>query len=186
MRRFRLPLTLALVTLLVAFGSTLAYSTDFDDLEIGEMAPDFILKDLAEKEYTLSDLEGEIVVVQFGSSTTIPYLEQIKPMNGLIKKYKRKGVTFLTVYTVEQRFNWQANTYFAKYERAKGLRFQYGVQAGQRMGAKILVDDMDEAVFVAYGSVPAGVFIVDQDGNLVFKAKTVKPDDIEKALKKLM
>ena len=54
------------------------------------------------------------------------------------------------------------------------------------MGAKILVDDMDEAVFVAYGSVPAGVFIVDQDGNLVFKAKTVKPDDIEKALKKLM
>ncbi|MDA2934734.1 peroxiredoxin family protein [Acidobacteria bacterium AH-259-D05] len=186
MRGLRLPFALVLCLLLATFFSTLVFSDEFDDLEIGEMAPDFTLRDLAEKEYALSDLEGEIVVIQFGSSTTAPFVEQIKPMNELIKKYRRKGVTFVTVYTVEQEFNWQADDYFSKYERAKGLRFQFGVQSGQRMSAKILVDDLDETVYKAYGSVPAGVFIVDKDGTLALKARVVKTSDIERALGKMM
>ncbi len=171
---------------LVALFSSLAFSKEFEDLQVGQKAPDFTLKDLAEREYILSDLEDDIVVIQFGSSTTMDFLEQIEPMNGLIKKYRRKGVTFLTVYTTEQQFEWQAKDYFSKYQRAKGLRFQYSVQSGQRMGSKILVDDMKEAAYKAYGSVPAGVFIVDKEGNLSFKAQVVKTSDVEKALQKIM
>ena len=186
MRGFRLPLALALCLLFVGSFSTFAFSGEFDELEIGETAPDFTLKDLAEKEYTLSDLKGEIVVIQFGSSTTVPFLEQIKPMNELGTKYRRDGVTFLIVYTVEQKFDWQAHDYFSKYQRAKGLRFQFGVQSGRRMRSKILVDDMDAAAYKTYGSVPAGIFIVDKAGNLAFKARLVKTSDVEKALKKIM
>ncbi len=184
MRGHRLLFSWVLCVLLVAFSS-LAFSKEFDSLEIGTAPPDFTLKDLAEKEYTLSDLQGEIVVLQFGSSTTLPYVEQMKPLLGLVKKYRRK-VTFLTVYTVEQDFGWQADNYFSKYERAKGLRFQVGVQSGQRMTMKVLVDDMDETVYKVYGSVPAGVFILDKNGALAFKARKFNVADLEKALEKMM
>ena len=184
-REHRLASGWVLCALLVLF-STSAFSKEFESLQIGATAPGFTLKDLAEKEYSLSNLKGEIVVLQFGSSTTMPYIDQIKPIIGLTKKYRRKGVTFLTVYTVEQDFGWQAEDYFSKYERAKGLRFQVSAQSGQRMTAKILVDDMEETVYKTYGSVPAGVFIVDQDGNLAFKAKVVNTVDVEKVLEELL
>ncbi len=185
-REHRLASGWVLGVLLVVFSSTSAFPKEFESLQIGATAPGFTLKDLAEKEYSLGDLKGEIVVLQFGSSTTTPYIEQIKPIIGLTKKYRRKGVTFLTVYTVEQGLGWQADDYFSKHERAKGLRFQVSAQSGQRMTAKILVDDMEETVYKTYGSVPAGVFIVDQDGNLAFKAKVVNTADVEKVLEELL
>jgi peroxiredoxin len=177
---------LALTVLVVVFSSTLAYSDQFEDLEVGAVPPDFTLKDLADREYALSENQGEVVVIQFGSSTTLPYIEQMKPINGLIKKYRREPVTFLIVYTREQQFDWQAEDYFAKHERAKGLRYQFGIQSGQRMIGKVLVDDMEESVYKAYGAVPAGVFIVDTDGNLAYKSKVVKAGEVETILEKLM
>jgi len=185
MRGFKRSSAGVVCALFVAVLSGVAFSEDFDSLEVGEEAPGFTLKDLADREYTLEDLEGQVVVIQFGSSTTLPYIEQIKAMNGLVKKYRREKITFLTIYTNEQKFDWQADDYFSKYERAKGLRFQFGVQSGQRMGGKILVDEIEETVYKAYGSVPAGVFIVDQDGNLAFKAKVVKATEVDAVVEKL-
>jgi len=185
MRHHRLPSGLLLCALLMVFSSVLAFSKEFDGLEIGAAPPDFTLKDLGDKQHTLSDLKGEIVVLQFGSSTTLAFIEQIQPLLGLVKKYRRK-VTFLTVYTAEQNFGWQADDYFSKWERAKGLRFQVGVQSGQRMTAKVLVDDVEETVYNAYGSVPAGVFIVDTDGSLAFKARVLDVSEVETALEKMM
>lgn len=185
MKKHRLHSGLLLCALLTVFSSPPALSKEFDSLEIGTAPPDFTLKDLGDKQRTLSDFKGEIVVLQFGSSTTLPYIEQIKPLLGLVKKYRRK-VTFLTVYTAEQGFGWQADDYFSKWERAKGLRFQVGVQSGQRMTAKVLVDDMEETVYKAYGSVPSGVFILDTEGSLVFKATVLNVSEVEKALEKMM
>ncbi|MDB4444279.1 peroxiredoxin family protein, partial [bacterium] len=167
MTGFRRYLALIICSLLVVFFTPWAFSADFDDIEVGEPAPDFTLKNLAEKEYTLSDLTGKVTVIQFGSSTTEPFLTTVKEMNKVMKKYRRK-LNYFTIYTAEQGFDWQAKDYFEKYERAKGLRFQFGVQSGQRMVSKILVDDVDQAVFKAYGSIPAGVFIIDEEGNLVY------------------
>jgi peroxiredoxin len=185
MRKHRLVSGWVLGVLLVVFSSTSAFPKEFESLEIGAVPPDFTLKDLGNKQQTLSDLKGEIVVLQFGSSTTLPFIEQIQPLLGLVKKYRRK-VTFLTVYTSEQAFGWQANDYFSKWERAKGLRFQVGAQSGRRMTAKVLVDDMKETVYKAYGSVPAGVFIVDAEGSLAFKARVLDVNEVEKALEKMM
>jgi peroxiredoxin len=185
MKGFRLTLALVICLPLMVFLSTSAFSASFDDLEVGAQAPDFTLKDLAEKEITLSEQKGTVGVIQFGSSTTEPFLQQLKAMNKVMKKYRKKAF-YYTVYTAEQNYGWQAKDYFAKYERAKGLRFQYGVQSGSRMVGKILVDDVDEAVYKAYGSVPAGVFIVDGEGNVVYKAKVVDPSAVKKAMSKLV
>ncbi len=185
MKKHRLASGWVLCALLMVFSSVPAFSKEFDSLEIGAVPPDFTLKDLGDKQQTLSDLKGEIVVLQFGSSTTLPFIDQIQPLLRLVKKYRRK-VTFLTVYTAEQGFGWQADDYFSKWERAKGLRFQVGVQSGQRMTAKLLVDDLEETVYKAYGSVPAGVFIVEADGSLAFKARVLNVSEVEKALEKMM
>lgn len=176
----------ALCALLVTLCSGSAFADQFDDLALEESAPDLALRDLGDRRYTLSDERGQTVVIQFGSSTTLPYLEQIKPMNELIRKYRGERVTFLTVYTAEQTGDWQADEYFAKYQRADGLRFQVGTQSGERMGSRILVDDMDETVHKAYGAVSTGVFIVDEDGRLAFKARMATAADIEKALAKVL
>lgn len=186
MRQYKLRLQAVLCALLVAFFSGLAFADGFDDLAIGETAPDFTLRDLGDRRYTLSAQRGETVVLQFGSSTTRRYLDQIKPVNELIKKYGRQRVAFVTVYTIEQAGHWQAGDYFSKYQRADGLRFQFGTQSGQRMSSRILVDGMDEAVYKAYGSVPAGVFIVGGDGKLAFKAREATVADIEKTLTKVL
>ena len=185
MRAFRLSLALVFCLPFMVFLSTSAFSASFSDIEVGEQAPDFTLKNLAEKEISLSDQKGKVGVIQFGSSTTEPFLQQLKEMNKVMKKYRKKAF-YYTIYTAEQGYSWQANDYFAKYQRAKGLRFQFGVQSGSRMVTKILVDDMDEAVYKAYGSVPAGVFIVDGDGNIAYKAKAVDPKAVKKALSKLI
>ena len=50
----------------------------------------------------------------------------------------------------------------------------------------ILVDDLDGVAYKAYGSVPAGVFIVDEDGNLAFKDRVVEASDVDEALQDLM
>ena len=176
----------ALCALLVALCAGSAFADQFDDLALEESAPDLALRDLGDRRYTLSDELGETVVIQFGSSTTLPYLGQIKPMNELISKYRGERVTFLTVYTAEQTGDWQADEYFAKFQRADGLRFQFGTQGGERMGSRILVDDMDETAHKAYGSVPTGVFIVDEEGRLAFKARMATAADIEKALTKVL
>lgn len=185
MRRFGLPRAFVFGVLLVAVQSTTIFSAEFGDLKVGQKAPDFSLRDLSDKIVNLSDLKGQIVVIQFGSSTTLPFLEQIKPMNKLIDDYKGKRIAFLTIYTAEQQFNWQAPDYFAKSQRADGVRFQFGAQTGRRMASRILVDDMDQTIYKVYGSVPAGVFIVDEGGNLAFKAKMVDASEVEQALKKI-
>ena len=183
---FRVAFQVTLCALLVTLCSGLAFADEFDDLELGEAAPEVRLRDLGDRRYTLSDEEGQTVVIQFGSSTTLPYLEQIKAVNELIGEYRREPVTFLTVYTVEQAGDWQADEYFAKYQRADGLRFQFGTQSGERMGSRILVDDMDETVHKAYGSVPTGVFIVNEDGELAFKARMATAAEIEEALEEVL
>lgn len=186
MRRLRSRLQVALCALLVTLGSALAFADQFDDLALGTNAPEISLRDLSDARYTLSDERGRVVVIQFGSSTTRPYLEQIKPTNELIRKYRRKPVTFLTVYTAEQAGDWQAGEYFAKYQRADGLRYQFGTQSGERMGSRILVDDLDQTVHKAYGSVSTGVFIVGQDGKLAFKARMATAAEIDKAVTKIL
>lgn len=180
------PRLIVAALVLVACASRPGFSKDFEALELGQKPPDFTLKDVTDRLFTLSDAEGEIVVLQFGSSTTRPYLEQIKPMIKLINSYRGKPVSFVTVYTKEQQFDWQAPDYVAKIQRADGLRFQFGAQSGQRMNTRIVVDEMEETVFKAYGAVPTGVFIVDGEGKLAFKAKLATANDIERSLKAVL
>lgn len=161
----------------------------FDDIKVGTPAPDFTLRDWssAQKEHTLSDLKGEkVVVLHFGSSTDWGYVKQIGPMSDLYKKFRRKGVAFFTIYGPEVNGKWQAKTDFDRLERAKGLRFAYGLQTHGRMLVPLLIDELDNRTSKAYGETPNSVFIVDKEGKIASKIANADAKAVEKALKKLV
>lgn len=69
MKSHKSLVTLLGVALMVAMAAAFTAPQDDDDkpkkAELGEPAPDFVLKDVAGKEYKLSDYKGKIVVLQW-------------------------------------------------------------------------------------------------------------------------
>lgn len=188
MKRGKQMATLILAGLFLAFWAGGAAAGNFDTLQVGGPVPDFTLKDWStmEREHTLSDYQGKkVVVLEFGSSTTWSFVNRIKAVEKLRKKFRKKGVEFFTIYTREVNGDWQPADYFEKLQRAKGLRFAYGLQTHVRMRRKVLIDDIKDTVFQAYGSVPNGLLIVNKEGQLAYKAKESKPKEIERILAKL-
>lgn len=157
------------------------------DLQVGTAAPDFTLKDwsTAQTEHSLSSLKGKVVVLQFGSSTAWEYVKGIDAMENLSKKYKAKGVQLFTIYTREAGGEWQAASDFDRSERAKGLRFAYGLQTHKRMLVPVLIDDLQDSTFKAYGQAPSALFVIDKEGKLAFKSERPNPAEVEKVLQKL-
>lgn len=157
------------------------------DLDMGMSAPDFTLKDwsTAETEHTLSGLKGKVVVLQFGSSTAWEYVKSVDALETLQKKYKGKGVQVFTIYTREADGKWQATSDFDRTERAKSLRFAYGLQTHKRMLVPVLIDDLQDSAFKAYGQSSAGVFVIDKAGKIAFKADRPSVAEVEKVLQKL-
>ncbi|MBI3126301.1 MAG: redoxin domain-containing protein [Candidatus Tectomicrobia bacterium] len=160
-----------------------------DAVKVGAPAPDFTLRDWssAQKEHTLSELKGEkVVVLHFGSSSDWGYVKQIGPMNELYKKFRGKGVAFYTIYGPETDGKWQPKTDFDRLERARGLRFAYGLQTHGRMLVPVLADELDNRTFKAYGETPNSVIIIDKEGKIVSKMANADVKAVEKALKNLV
>ncbi len=157
------------------------------DLQVGAAAPDFALKDwsTAQAEHGLSGLKGKVVVLQFGSSTAWEYVKSIEALENLHKKYKGKGVQLFTIYTREAGGQWQAASDFDRSERAKGLRFAYGLQTHKRMLVPVLIDDVQDSTFKAYGQGPSALFVIDKEGKIAFKSDKPNVAEVEKVLQKL-
>lgn len=157
------------------------------DLDVGAPAPDFTLKDwsTAQTEHSLSGLKGKVVVLQFGSSTTWEYVKNVDALETLQKKHKGKGIQVFTIYTREADGKWQATSDFDRGERAKGLRFAYGLQTHKRMLVPVLIDDLQDSTFKAYGQPAAGIFVIDKAGKIAFKADRPQVAEVEKVLQKL-
>ncbi len=157
------------------------------DLQVGAAAPDFTLKDwsTAQAEHSLSGLKGKVVVLQFGSSTAWEYVKSVEALESLQRKYKGKGVQLFTIYTREAEGQWQAASDFDRSERAKGLRFAYGLQTHKRMLVPLLIDDLQDSTFKAYGQAPSALFVIDKEGKIAFKSERPNLAEVEKVLQKL-
>ena len=70
-------------------------------VENGEEALDFCRYGLNGSLRKLSDFAGQIVVVQFGSSTSPGYVGNIDPLNETMARYLTDNVIFITVYSTE-------------------------------------------------------------------------------------
>jgi peroxiredoxin len=64
---------------------------------IGRQAPDFSLKDMNGKTWTLSELQGKAVVLNFWFTSCPPCNVEMPELNQLVKDYQGKNVVFLAL-----------------------------------------------------------------------------------------
>ncbi len=187
MKGLRIAWAIATAVLLLG-GAPPSGAATFAELQVGAAAPDFTLKDwsTAENEHSLSGLKGKIVVLQFGSSTAWDYVKNVEALETLQRKYKGKGAQVFTIYTREAGGEWQAASDFDRSERAKGLRFAYGLQTHKRMLVPVLIDDLQDGTFKAYGQVLTALFVIDKEGKIAFKSERPNLTEAEKVVQKLV
>jgi peroxiredoxin len=168
-------------------------------LQAGDAAPDFSLTKL-DKSATvqLSTLTAtQPVVLVFGSYTWPPFRREVPALNRLYDQYGQQ-VAFLIVYIVEAHPSdvWQTASnlkdkiVFAS-PRDYAERSQVAGSCVRKLGIKFpaVIDGFDNTTESAYTGWPDRIYLIDRNNRVVYKSKPgpfgFKPDDLEKALKKI-
>lgn len=89
---------LALLAIAVIYTLYANFTKENKDLvREGDMAPDFVLKDLDGKEYRLSDYRGKGVFLNFWGTYCKPCKKEMPYIDNQYKKYKDQGVEVIAV-----------------------------------------------------------------------------------------
>ena len=125
-------------------------------------APNFTLKSVSGKNLKLSEMTGNVVLINFWASWCGPCREEMPLLNALHKKYEPLGFTVLGVNVEEQA------------DKAKGFLSDFPVDF------PILLDNTNK-VSKQYNviAMPTTV-LVDRDGNVRYLHEGYKPGDEKK------
>jgi hypothetical protein len=149
----------------------------FPGAKAGESAIDFILHDQEGNEISLSDYRGKWVVLETGSITCSMYVKNISGIKKLQTKYP--DIEFLLVYVREahpgSRIGPHENE-LQKVKRAQKLREFYNEPR------RILIDDLEGTMHKAYGELPNMVYIINPEGQIIYRSDWAFPKLIEKVL----
>lgn len=125
-------------------------------------APNFTLKSLTGKNLKLSEMTGNVVLINFWASWCGPCREEMPLLNALHKKYEPLGFTVLGVNVEEQA------------DMARGFLNDFPVDFPVLLDNKNQVSKLYNVV-----AMPTTV-VVDRDGNMRFLHKGYKPGDEQK------
>jgi len=181
---------------------------DFEDVPIGAQSIDFALRDIQENVRRLSDLYAEtFVVMQFASASSPEYVNNLRDMGVVMLDYRREGVMFLTIYTVEANPQYldeaqQPRAWEDRLALARLFRYEYSYRKhGKRRHAAgtklanypnriVLVDELPDVVAGIYGAHPKNApnpcFIVDPTGAIVAKARQNSADFVRQNLDRFL
>ncbi|MDH3388767.1 MAG: TlpA family protein disulfide reductase [Gammaproteobacteria bacterium] len=156
----RTCLSLALVFFLSISGMGLASAAS-----VKGPAPNFTLKSLSGENLKLSEMTGNVVLINFWASWCGPCREEMPLLNALHKKYEPLGFTVIGV-NVEEDVN-----------NARGFLKSFPVNF------PVLLDNTNK-VSKQYNviAMPTTV-VVDRDGNMRYLHKGYKPGDEDKYTK---
>ena len=122
-------------------------------------APNFTLKSMSGKNLKLSEMTGNVVLINFWASWCGPCRQEMPLLNDLHNKYEPLGFTVLGVNVEEQS------------EAALGFINDYPVDFPVLLDSKNKVSKLYNVV-----AMPTTV-VVDRDGNMRFLHKGYKPGD---------
>ncbi len=125
-------------------------------------APNFTLKSLSGKNLKLSEMTGNVVLINFWASWCGPCREEMPLLNELHKKYEPLGFTVLGVNVEEDVRN------------ARGFLKDFPVDFPVLLDSKNQVSKQYNVI-----AMPTTV-VVDRDGNMRFLHKGYKPGDEDK------
>ena len=146
--------------------------------KVGEQAPDFTLQDLQGNEVTLSKEVGDKpIVLIFGNFTCGPFRSQAGNIERLVQRYEDRAKFFL-VYVREAHPKdgwWMLSNQRAGIElpQPTTLRERREVATTCRnhlqLSVPMLVDTLDDTVGSTYSGMPNRLYLIDEDGKVVFK-----------------
>lgn len=136
--------------------------------------------------YSLSANDGKIRAFMFGSITNPPSRVQMDRWSQLLKKYAKEDVQVFVVYGEELHPG--DNKRFKAYPKPKSEyeKMAYAKEFAQLGQLPVLVDGLNNATYNAYGKAPNGAYLVDKDGNLVFRGTWADARKIEHMIDTLL
>lgn len=164
-------------------------------------ALDFSLLDTTRNSRSLSDFQGQWVVLVIGSRTSVSYVSSIEDINRLAKKFLGRGVVFVMLYTAEANADliegYDINDFGRRFQEA--AKPGYGIVVNSDSGPKeitgakavlpnmhTVVDVPPMAVAAQYGYKPPEVdnptFIINPEGRITLVAERFNARRIENAL----
>jgi len=150
------------LSLLLLCILSFAVVTPADAASVKGQAPNFTLKSLGGKNLKLSEMAGNVVLINFWASWCGPCREEMPLLNDLHKKYEPLGFTVLGVNVEEDAKN------------ARGFLKNFPVDFPIVLDNKNKVSKKYNVI-----AMPTTV-VVDRDGNMRFLHKGYKPGDEEK------
>ena len=133
------------------------------DASLKKPAPNFTLKELSGKNIKLSEMAGNVVLINFWASWCGPCREEMPLLNDLHKKYKSLGFTVLGVNVEEQ-------------SKRQGFPENFPVDF------PVLLDNKNTVSKNNVIAMPTTV-VVDRDGNVRYLHKGYKAGDEQKYVK---
>jgi len=155
------------LSLVVLFSLSLVAVGPVNAASGAKPAPNFTLKSTTGKNMKLSEMTGNVVLINFWASWCGPCREEMPLLNALHKKYQSLGFTVLGVNVEEQT------------DKARGFLNDFPVDFPVLLDNKNQVSQLYNVV-----AMPTTV-VVDRDGNMRFLHKGYKPGD-EKKYRKMV
>lgn len=136
--------------------------------------------------YSLSANDGKIRAFMLVSITSPPARVQMERWSRLAGKYAREDVQLFAIYGRE--LHPADRGAFRRYPLPATAeeKLAYAKEFAALGTIPVLVDGMDDAVFDAYGRAPNGAYLVDKDGNLVFRGTWADARKVEHIIDTLL
>jgi peroxiredoxin len=110
--------------------------------ETGKAAPDFVLKSESGRNIRLSELRGEVVLVNFWASWCTPCRQELPLLNAIYSRLRSAGLTLLAVNVDEDRKN--ADAMLKRFE----LRFPTLFDSNKSVASLYKVDTMPTTLLI--------------------------------------
>ena len=117
---------------------------------VGEKAPDFSLTTFDGESYTLSQLAGRVVLINFWASWCIPCEQEAEALENSWRHYKDQGVLFIGVDYVDTET--EARAFMQRF----GVTYPSGPDLGTRISQTYRIKGVPET------------YVVDKTGQLAF------------------
>ncbi len=132
--------------------------------------------------YHLAGHKGKLRAFMFGSISNPPARAQLPFWDKLLAKYDTSKVELFVIYGKELHPGDKKT--FSKYPVPSTMaqKVSYAKEFAQLTQLPVLVDGLDEKVLTHFGRVPNGAYVLDENGQLIFRGTWADNRKIEQIL----
>lgn len=152
--------------------------------KVGVAAPDFEVIVTDGSAVRLADFRGKRHVVMMTGAVTSPMCAfEVPAFNQLQEEFDGAGISFFLLYTRESH---PAENYSAHQSLEQKIAYARDLQRLENVQFPILVDHLDGRIHRAYGVWPNALFVIHQDGRLIFRSNMANHHELSEFLSDLL